>query len=78
MMAQQQQQQQMMQQQPMMQQPHMMLQQQRPQQNMWMVHHQYQGQYSQQTWYMGSSNPFGDPFSYPQSVMPPRGNHPLI
>jgi len=72
MMAQQQQQYQMMQQQ------YMMQQQQRPQQNMLMVHHQYQGQYSQQTWYMGSSNPFGDPFSYPQNNMPPRGNHPLI
>ncbi|KAK4343938.1 hypothetical protein RND71_037032 [Anisodus tanguticus] len=73
-----QQQQQMMQQQPMMQQQHMMLQQQRPQQNMLMVHHEYQGQYSQQTWYMGSSNPFGDPFGYPQREMPPQGNHPLI
>ncbi|KAH0706519.1 hypothetical protein KY289_011595 [Solanum tuberosum] len=74
MMAQQQQQYQMMQQQ----QQYMMQQQQRPQQNMLMVHHQYQGQYSQQTWYMRSSNPFGDPFSYPQNNMPPRGNHPLI
>lgn len=69
------QQHQMMQQQQTMQQ-HMM--QQRPQQNMLMVHHQHQGQYSQQTWYMGSYNPFGDPFSYPQSTMPPQGNHQLI
>ncbi|KAM3248332.1 putative clathrin assembly protein isoform X2 [Capsicum annuum] len=78
MMMAQQQQQQMMQQQPMKQQQHVMLQQQRPQQNMLMVHQQYQGQYSQQTWYIGSSNPFGDPFGYPQSAMPPRGNRPLI
>ncbi|KAJ8568394.1 hypothetical protein K7X08_027927 [Anisodus acutangulus] len=82
MMAQQQQQQQqhqqMMQQQPMMQQQNMMLQQQRPQQNMLTVHHQYQGQYSQQAWYIGYSNPSGDPFGYPQRAMPPQGNHPLI
>ncbi|XP_060211355.1 putative clathrin assembly protein At5g57200 [Lycium barbarum] len=73
-----QQQQQMMHQQPMMQQQHMMLQKQRPQQNTLMVHHQYQGQYSQNTCYMGSFNPFGDPFGYPQRAMPPQGNYPLI
>lgn len=62
------------------QQQHMMFQQQ--QHNMSMVPYQYQpqqSQYPQQTQFMGSSNPFGDPFhGYPQSSMPQQGNHNLI
>ncbi|KAJ8546569.1 hypothetical protein K7X08_032643 [Anisodus acutangulus] len=70
MMAQQQQQQQ---------QQILMQQQQFPQQNMMMVSHsQYQGQYPQQISYMGSANPFGDPFCYQQSSMPPKGNQSLL
>ncbi|XP_059634593.1 putative clathrin assembly protein At5g57200 [Cornus florida] len=65
------------------QQQHMMMQQQQQhqQQNMLaMVPHQYPTQYppQQEMPNMGSANPFGDPFSYPQSTMPPQGNHTLL
>ncbi|KAJ7979409.1 ENTH/ANTH/VHS superfamily protein [Quillaja saponaria] len=57
---------------------------QQEQQNM-MVPFQYQPQYHQHPQYpqqqlqlMGPSNPFGDPFNYPQSSMPQQGNHHLI
>ncbi|KAK4483750.1 hypothetical protein RD792_010952 [Penstemon davidsonii] len=45
---------------------------------MMVPHNTYTGaQYSQQQ--MGTSNPFGDPFNYyPQSGMPPYGNHTLL
>ncbi|MCD7470697.1 hypothetical protein HAX54_010718 [Datura stramonium] len=57
----------------------LMQQQQFPQQNMMMVSHsEYQGQYPQQIPYMGSANPFGDPFCYQQSSIPPKGNHSLL
>ncbi|CAK9182374.1 unnamed protein product [Ilex paraguariensis] len=65
----------------------MMMQQQQQQQQqlqqnmMMMVPHQYSQQQmlsQQQMPYMGSSNPFGDPFYYPQSAMPPQGNHTLL
>lgn len=47
------------------------------QQNMMMVpHNPYTVQYPQQQ--TGYSNPFGDPFSYPQTALPPPGNHQLI
>ncbi|KAA8522713.1 hypothetical protein F0562_009125 [Nyssa sinensis] len=69
MMAQQHQQQQVMQQQQQQQQQNMMA----------LVPHQYPNQYSQQQMpYTGSANPFGDPFNYPQSAMPPQGNHTLL
>ncbi|CAA3021283.1 clathrin assembly At5g57200 [Olea europaea subsp. europaea] len=59
------------------QQQQMMMQQQQ-QQNM-MVSYQHKTQYSHsQMAQMGSSNPFGDPFVYPQSAMPPQGNHTLL
>lgn len=79
-MQHQQQQQMMMEQQQMM----MMQQQQHQQQeNMMMMmvpHNPYTAQYPQQLQMpqMGSSNPFGDPFSYPQSSMPPHGNHAFL
>lgn len=62
-------------------------QQQQPyQHNMIMVPHQYSPQYPQQCQYpqqhlqqMGSSNPFGDPLSFPPpSTTPQQGNHGLI
>ncbi|CAI9780256.1 unnamed protein product [Fraxinus pennsylvanica] len=64
------------------QQQQMMMQQQNQtmmqQQNM-MVPYQHTTQYSQsQMPQMASSNPFGDPFVYPQSAMPPQGNHTLL
>nr|XP_025884912.1 putative clathrin assembly protein At5g57200 isoform X2 [Solanum lycopersicum] len=50
--------------------------QQYPQQNMMMVSHsQYQ---AQQIPYMASANPFGDPFSYQSTSIPPKGNHSLL
>ncbi|KAL3533262.1 hypothetical protein ACH5RR_006783 [Cinchona calisaya] len=63
------------------QQEKIMLQQQQLQQGnmMMMVPHQYPNQYSQhQMLYMGSANPFEDPFSYSQNTMPQRGNHTLL
>uniref|UniRef100_A0A5B7AMD2 ENTH domain-containing protein n=1 Tax=Davidia involucrata TaxID=16924 RepID=A0A5B7AMD2_DAVIN len=70
MMAQQHQQQQMMQHQ---QQP------QQQQQNMMMIPHQYPPQYSQQQMpFMGSPNPFGDPFNHAQGATPQQGNHTLL
>ncbi|KAL2481831.1 putative clathrin assembly protein [Abeliophyllum distichum] len=50
------------------------------QQNMMMlVPHQNRAQYSQQQMpQMVSSNPFGDPFSYPPISMPPQGNYTLL
>ncbi|CAI9099208.1 OLC1v1035993C1 [Oldenlandia corymbosa var. corymbosa] len=69
------------------QQEQMMQQQQQQHNMMMMVPHQYPNQYSQQhqqhhqhqqMQYMGSANPFGDPFSYPQNTMPPHGNQGLI
>ncbi|XP_059637520.1 putative clathrin assembly protein At5g57200 isoform X2 [Cornus florida] len=49
------------------------------QQSMMMVPHQYPSQYPQQQMlYTGPSNPFEDPFSYPQSSRPPQGNHMLL
>ncbi|XP_062079560.1 putative clathrin assembly protein At5g57200 isoform X1 [Humulus lupulus] len=78
-MAQQHQEQQQQNQQP------MMLQQQPYQANTMMVPHQYSPQYPQQNQYsqqqpqhIGSSNPFGDPFSLPPSTAPQQGNHGLI
>ncbi|KAK6131677.1 hypothetical protein DH2020_034584 [Rehmannia glutinosa] len=55
-------------------------QQQQQQQAMMMVpHNPYTSHYSpQQMPQIGPSNPFGDPFSYPQSGMPPHGNNTLI
>ncbi|KAM3343050.1 putative clathrin assembly protein isoform X1 [Capsicum galapagoense] len=51
-------------------------QQQFPQQNMMVVsHNQNQGQ---QIPYMGSINPFGDPFSYQQNSILPKENHSLL
>ncbi|KAK3033283.1 hypothetical protein RJ639_033214 [Escallonia herrerae] len=44
---------------------------------MMMVPHQYHPQYSQQQM-QPMGNPFGDPFSYPQTTMPPQGNHTLL
>ncbi|KAK6147437.1 hypothetical protein DH2020_018349 [Rehmannia glutinosa] len=59
----------------------MMLQQQQQQQQAMMMvpHNPYTSHYSpQQMPQIGPSNPFGDPFSYPQSGMPPHGNNTLI
>ncbi|KAF4375202.1 hypothetical protein G4B88_029600 [Cannabis sativa] len=64
----------------------MLQQQQQPYQaNTMMVPQQYspqfpqQNQYSQQqSQHVGSSNPFGDPFSFPPSTAPQQGNHGLI
>ncbi|XP_033510816.1 putative clathrin assembly protein At5g57200 isoform X2 [Nicotiana tomentosiformis] len=61
------------------QQQQVMQQQQFRQQNMMMVsHNQYQGQYPQQIPYMGSANPFRDPFGYQHNSMPPQGNQSLL
>ncbi|KAL3825617.1 hypothetical protein ACJIZ3_021646 [Penstemon smallii] len=62
------------------QQQQQMMMQNQQQSNMMMVpHNPYTAQYSQQQMQQtGPSNPFGDPFSYPQSSMPPHGNHPLL
>lgn len=71
------------QQQMMMHQQHMMMQQQQHN-NMMMSrmmapHSPYGTQYPQQQIpQMGSTNPFGDPFGYPQGAMPPHGNHTLL
>ncbi|CAB4292692.1 unnamed protein product [Prunus armeniaca] len=48
------------------------------QQNMMMVPHPYYSQYPQQMQPPGSSNPFGDPFSFPPSSTPHQGNQHLI
>ncbi|XP_052199876.1 putative clathrin assembly protein At5g57200 [Diospyros lotus] len=43
--------------------------------------HQYLPQYPQQQFpfmTMGPSNPFGDPFNYPQNATPQHGNHTLL
>ncbi|KAK6147422.1 hypothetical protein DH2020_018334 [Rehmannia glutinosa] len=58
----------------------MQQQQQQQQQAMMMVpHNPYTSHYSpQQMPQIGPSNPFGDPFSYPQNGMPPHGNNTLI
>ncbi|XP_073032426.1 LOW QUALITY PROTEIN: putative clathrin assembly protein At5g57200 [Primulina eburnea] len=49
------------------------------QNNMTMVpHNGYAAQYYQQPQQMGTSNPFGDPFSYPQSTLQHNGSHMLI
>ncbi|KAL2503209.1 putative clathrin assembly protein [Forsythia ovata] len=46
---------------------------------MMLVPHQNTAQYSQQQMpQMVSSNPFGDPFSYPPISMPPQGNYTLL
>ncbi|PIN17041.1 Clathrin assembly protein AP180 [Handroanthus impetiginosus] len=62
----------------MMSQQQMMMMQHQHQHNMMMMvpHYPYNAQYSQQ--YMGSTNPFGDPFSYPHSPMPQQGIHTLL
>lgn len=54
--------------------------QQQQQQNTMMVPYGFSGQYPQQQMpTMGSSNPFGDPFDYPHSTLPPQhGNNTLI
>ncbi|XP_073281655.1 putative clathrin assembly protein At5g57200, partial [Primulina huaijiensis] len=52
---------------------------QQQQNNTMMVpHNGYAAQYYQQPQQMGTSNPFGDPFSYPQSTSQHNGNHMLI
>ncbi|KAI3447328.1 hypothetical protein Pfo_003993 [Paulownia fortunei] len=58
----------------------MMQHQQQQQQQMMMVpHNPYTAHYPQQQMpQIGATNPFGDPFSYPQSAMPPHGNHTLL
>ncbi|KZV49006.1 clathrin assembly protein-like [Dorcoceras hygrometricum] len=61
----------------MMNQQHMMHQHQ--QNNMMTVQHNgYASQYYQQPQQKGTTNPFGDPFSYPQSTMQHNGSHMLI
>ncbi|KAK6152199.1 hypothetical protein DH2020_014834 [Rehmannia glutinosa] len=65
----------------MQQQQQMMMQQQNMMMMMMVPHNStpYTAQYPQhQMPQMGSSNPFGDPFGYPQSAMPPHGNHTLL
>ncbi|GFP84369.1 putative clathrin assembly protein at5g57200 [Phtheirospermum japonicum] len=61
----------------------MMMQQQQQQQAMMMGGHNpytYAAQFTnpQPMQQLGPSNPFGDPFGYPQSAMPPHGNNTLI
>lgn len=85
-MQQQQRYQMMMQQQQQQQQMIMMQQQQQQQLNMMMMmapqnHNPYTSQYPQQQQQMQqmvSMNPFGDPYSYQQSSMPPHGNRTLF
>ncbi|XP_018503758.2 putative clathrin assembly protein At5g57200 [Pyrus x bretschneideri] len=48
------------------------------QQNMMVVPHPYYSQYSQPMQPAGSSNPFGDPFSFPPSTTSHQGNQNLI
>lgn len=49
------------------------------QNNMMMVpHNEYAAQYYQQPQQMVTLNPFGDPFSYPQSTFQHNGSHVLI
>ncbi|XP_073018570.1 putative clathrin assembly protein At5g57200 [Primulina eburnea] len=45
---------------------------------MMVPHNGYAAQYYQQPQQMGTSNPFGDPFSHPQSTSQHNGNHMLI
>lgn len=56
----------------------MMMHHQHQHQNMMMMvpHNPYASQYTQQQ--MPASNPFGDPFNFPQTSMPPHGNHALL
>ncbi|XP_052182873.1 putative clathrin assembly protein At5g57200 isoform X2 [Diospyros lotus] len=53
-------------------------QQQYPQNMITAAPHQYLPQYPQQQLPYTGSNPFGDPFSYPQTATPPQGNHALL